>query len=542
MLPLLTRPRATNTDHKAEHGPWDRYSGLPHNTIPDFGERSGGDSVTVKQTASMGSTVVVHKPESKAADRATNSKRLAMPTGHAFTRRNRHQLLSIASSIQHSFILYKSPAMMLQTKHLLPFDLQKTCPPSSTPILASEPLCYDYVSPRSTFWKSVIGRGLQYLLERVSVSPSVVHDFIDYFDHEIVPLLGPTPQEFMAQGIRPCTFFSDDHTPMELIWVVDADGAMSIRFAMEPLGYRDGTPCPSSDWMRTLQGLRSWNRTKAWSLEWTNICRQTLILDRTEGSKNANYSSQFFLGGDFSKDSMVGKFYFLPHLRSTTTKVPQEDLVTQCMSRLDLIEPWVRVLSFMETIPKCRRPVPDMIAVDCVPSEQNRIKVYFRSDATTLDEIISIIRLGGALDHDPLTRETCDLIERLWGLFFPGVGRYEHIQPSSPKKVVVAHGFLLYFEIRRRSNRLWPKLYFPVRHFCKSDAFIANAISQFYADTNEEFSKSYVRDLRTVFKHRDLSSRTGIHTYVGCCIRKNGPQLSMYMSPEGFAPERCNRP
>ncbi|XP_006456264.1 hypothetical protein AGABI2DRAFT_122175 [Agaricus bisporus var. bisporus H97] len=407
--------------------------------------------------------------------------------------------------------------------------------------LASEPLCYDYVSCRSTFWKSEIGRGLQYLLERVSVSPSVVRDFIDYFDHEIVPLLGPTPQEFMAQGIRPCTFFSDDHTPMELIWAVDADGAMSIRFAMEPLDYRDGTPCPSSDWMRTLQGLRSWNRTKAWSLEWTNICRQTLILDRTEGSKNANYSSQFFLGGDLSKDSMVGKFYFLPHLRSTATKVPQEDLVTQCMSRLDLIEPWVRVLSFMETIPKCRRPVPDMIAVDCVPSEQNRIKVYFRSDATTLDEIISIIRLGGALDHDPLTRETCDLIERLWGFFFPGVGRYEHIQPSSPKKVV-AHGFLLYFEIRRRSNRLWPKLYFPVRHFCKSDAFIANAISQFYADTNEEFSKSYVRDLRTVFKHRDLSSRTGIHTYVGCCIRKNGPQLSMYMSPEGFAPERCNRP
>ena len=194
---------------------------------------------------------------------------------------------------------------------------------------------------------------------------------------------------------------------------------------------------------------------------------------------------------------MVGKFYFLPHLRSTATKVPQEDLVTQCMSRLDLIEPWVRVLSFMETIPKSRRPVPDMIAVDCVPSEQNRIKVYFRSDATTLEEIISIIRLGGALDDDPLTKETCDLIERLWGLFFPGVGRYEHIQPSSPKKVV-AHGFLLYFEIRRRSNRLWPKLYFPVRHFCKSDAFIANAISQFYADTNEEFSKSYVRDLRTV--------------------------------------------
>jgi tryptophan 7-dimethylallyltransferase len=201
-------------------------------------------------------------------------------------------------------------------------------------------------------------------------------------------------------------------------------------------------------------------------------------------------------GGDFSQDSMTGKFYFLPHLRSTETKVSQEGLVTQCMSRLGLVEPWIRVLSYIETIPHDQRPVPDMVAVDCVPSEQNRIKVYFRSDATTLDEITRIIRLGGALDDDPLTKETCDLIERLWGLFFPGVGRYEHIQPHSPKKV--AHGFLLYFEIRKGSDRLWPKLYFPVRHFCPNDAFIANAISRFYADTNEAFSKSYVRDLRNV--------------------------------------------
>lgn len=350
-------------------------------------------------------------------------------------------------------------------------------------------------------------------MERVSLPPSAIHDFMVYFTDEIVPLLGPTPQEFRASGMDPCTFFSDDHTPMELIWAVDADGKMSIRFAMEPLDYIDGTPSPSDDWMRTLKSLRSWNRTKTWSLEWTDICRETLILDHVEGSGGAEYCSQFFLGtsflyttkasiltrstgGDFSHDSMVGKFYFLPHLRATETKTSQEDLVTQCMSRIGLVEPWIRVLSYMNTIPKCNRPVPDMVAVDCVPSEKNRIKVYFRSDATTLEEITHIIRLGGALDDDPLIKETTDLIERLWALFFPGVGRYEHIQPSSPKKV--AHGFLIYFEMKHGSNRLWPKVYFPVRHYCKSDAFIANAISQFYVDTNITFSKRYTRDLQNV--------------------------------------------
>lgn len=201
-------------------------------------------------------------------------------------------------------------------------------------------------------------------------------------------------------------------------------------------------------------------------------------------------------GGDFSHDSMVGKFYFLPHLRATETNTTLEDLVTSCLSSIGIMEPWMRVLSFMNTIPQSHRPAPDMVAVDCAPSAQNRIKVYFRSDATTLDEIIRIIRLGGALDSDPLIKETTDLIECLWGHFFPGLGRYEHIKPSRPKKV--AHGFLIYFEMKLGSKQIWPKVYFPVRHYCESDAFIANAISQFYATTNKDFSENYVQDLKQV--------------------------------------------
>lgn len=201
-------------------------------------------------------------------------------------------------------------------------------------------------------------------------------------------------------------------------------------------------------------------------------------------------------GGDFSQDSMIGKFYFLPHLRAAETNISQEDLVTECISRIGLLEPWMRVLSFMQTIPQSARPVPDMIAVDCVPSTQNRIKVYFRSDATTLDEIVRIVRLGGALDDDPLIKETTDLIENLWSYFFPGIERHEHIKPSLPKKV--AHGFLIYFEMKLGSNRLWPKVYIPVRHYCESDMFIANAISKFYSPYNEDFSKRYTRDLQNI--------------------------------------------
>ncbi|KAJ3567306.1 hypothetical protein NP233_g6450 [Leucocoprinus birnbaumii] len=370
-------------------------------------------------------------------------------------------------------------------------------------------------SPRSVFWQREIGRGLCYLLDRVSIPPAASNDFMNYFRNEIIPFLGPTPQEFQALGLTPCTFFSDDHTPMELIWAVDADGKMSIRFSMEPLDPLEGKPSPPEDWMQSLHNLRSWNRTKTWSLEWTNICRETLILDHIKDTKQAaHYPSQFFLGGDFTQDSMVGKFYFLPHLRATETQVPQEDLVTHCMSHIGLMQSWERVLSFMSTIPQSERPVPDMIAVDCTSSAQNRIKVYFRSDATTLNEIIRIVCLGGTLDDDPLMQETIDLVEKFWGHFFPGVARDEHIKPSHPKKV--AHGFLIYFEMKLGSSRLWPKVYFPVRHYCKSDAFIANAISTLYAEYNPDFAARYLGDLKNIFRHRDLSSRTGIHTQRRC--------------------------
>ncbi|KAF5347551.1 hypothetical protein D9756_010699 [Leucocoprinus leucothites] len=358
-------------------------------------------------------------------------------------------------------------------------------------------LVYESESPpRSAFWNQEIGRGLQYLFERVSLPTAACHDFMDYFNHQIAPLLGPTPQEFKEQGMRPSTFFSDDHTPVELIWAVEADGKMSIRFAMEPLNCLNGTPSPSRVWMSALHNLCSWHRTRTWSLEWADICRETLIIDDSEVDERIQYPSHFFLGGDFSQDSMVGKLYFLPHFRATKTEVSQEDLVTECISRIGLTDPWSRVLSFMSTIPKNERPVPDMVAIDCMPSTQNRIKVYFRCDVTSLDEVIHIVRLGGALDNDPLIKEITDLIEELWGHFFPGLGRFEHITPSRPRKL--AHGFLIYFEMKLGSNRMWPKVYFPVRQYCESDTFIANAISKFYAPYNDDFSKRYLHDLHNI--------------------------------------------
>lgn len=149
---------------------------------------------------------------------------------------------------------------------------------------------------RSSFWRQEVGAGLQYLLERVSLPADARRDFMDYFNYDVVPHLGPAPEEFRAQELKPCTFLSDDHTPIEYIWAVDADGKMSIRFAMEPLNALDGTPSSSSNWMNTLQNLRSWHRTKAWSLDWMNICCETLILNQSEANDCAEYSSQFFLG------------------------------------------------------------------------------------------------------------------------------------------------------------------------------------------------------------------------------------------------------
>ncbi|KAF9481598.1 aromatic prenyltransferase [Pholiota conissans] len=348
----------------------------------------------------------------------------------------------------------------------------------------------------------------------------------------MIPILGPSPGELRSLGLKPLSYMGDDHSPIEFGWVIKGDGKSSIQFSIEPLSHFDGYPSPPQDTVKILKSLGTASCVTSFDSTWADICHDNL---KAELFCQENY---FFLGGELTQNSAVGKAYYLPGPRARADNCSVEATIGRCMEGLGLGVPWSVVASYIKSqASKHGRLVSDIVAVDCVAPSRNRAKVYVRTLDKSFNAIEQHITLGGILSNDSSVRATVDMLRTLWGLFFPGIGEDEPLPMKHPK-MGEWPGFLLYYEMTPRSPTPFPKVYIPVRQYCASDAFIAEAVSNYLVERNLSIGKNYVANIRRLFPHRDLGSRTGIHTYVACCSRPNGPQLYLYLSPEIFAPER----
>ncbi|KAF8519632.1 tryptophan dimethylallyltransferase-domain-containing protein [Hysterangium stoloniferum] len=182
---------------------------------------------------------------------------------------------------------------------------------------------------------------------------------------------------------------TDDHSPMELSWQFDKDGGAVARFAIDPV--RRQSEGDARGPMGLFQDLASLKvLAPGVDLDW---CR-----------------TQYFVGFDFSSAGIVLKVYFLPETRSTLTSVSKTTLVTDCLTVLstpssscpspqDLLTPWKKVASFFDSLPADLTPNINIVAVDCVPSKQNRVKIYARTPRTSLSNLRRFLTLGRDLHN-----------------------------------------------------------------------------------------------------------------------------------------------
>ncbi|KAF8157256.1 tryptophan dimethylallyltransferase-domain-containing protein [Crassisporium funariophilum] len=381
-----------------------------------------------------------------------------------------------------------------------------------------------------TFWWYATGNILSGLLEHSSCSKQLRKDYLLFYLRKVVPRLGPSPEQLRLCAGHPSSYLSDDHTPVEFIWVIGGDGSSSIRFAMEPLSSLDGSPLKYRGCLETINSLKNLACMKSFDSTWSDICQETLVYSPKSYSKN--FASQFFLGGDLTPSGMVAKGYYIPKLRAQLDNCSKEELVTQCIHRLGVEEGWAFVLSYINLIPLLSRPSIEMVAVDCLQPSQNRIKVYFRSHDNTLDVICKHMTLGGALENETI-QNTLYILRKLWGFLFPGIQSHQPLPVQSEKQDWP--GFLIYYEMTLQNPIPFPKVYIPVRQYCRSDAQIADAVSGFLKSMDIKIDGHYTEEIRRLFSHRQLETGTGIHTYIACCSRPSGPQISLYLSPEVFS-------
>ncbi|EGN93839.1 hypothetical protein SERLA73DRAFT_188952 [Serpula lacrymans var. lacrymans S7.3] len=346
--------------------------------------------------------------------------------------------------------------------------------------------------------------------------------------------MGPSPSNF--GDFQPTSFMGNDHSPIEFSWVIDSENKMTVRFTSEPLSIFDGTPTSPSTWIPYLNSLASSELVEGFDTTWCQICYNTLLHSSPVNRHGSQHMSQFSFGADLTSKGLVGKAYFLPHIRCQVSNLTTTKLTTNAMEIMGLETPWSTVTSYLSTLPEHFQANPEIVSIDCTAPSINRAKVYVRTQATHYHAIADFMTLGGQLS-DPSIDAALSTLRHLWNLLFVGIDEDTPLTSSNPGHFT--SGFVLYYEMTLDRPTPMPKAYIPVQHYCDSDAHIARALAQYYKETgNVSVGERYVSDVQAIFNHRDLSVRTGIQTYIGIAARKTGSQVSIYLCPELFASER----
>jgi DMATS type aromatic prenyltransferase len=114
-----------------------------------------------------------------------------------------------------------------------------------------------------------------------------------------------------------------------------------------------------------------------------------------------------------------------------------------------------------------------------VQPSQNRVKVYVRTQASSLSAIIDLMTLGGELS-DASVLSAVATVRHLWHLLFSEADESVSIPCLRPGHF--SNGFVVYFEMRLNRSTPSTKAYIPVRHYCCDDAVISQAMAQYYRE------------------------------------------------------------
>ena len=169
---------------------------------------------------------------------------------------------------------------------------------------------------RNKYWWRVTGRVLSMLLIRSSYLEDTRTSHDDFFKSFIVPLLGPTPDEYGSS--QPVSFMCDDKTPVEIGWVFKSTGETSVQYAIEALSPSDGSPISPRQNLDILQHLSEVSDCQGFDLSWTHKCTQSLLYPSHLLSHDLQRVSQFFIG---KRPHLVRKFQSAVMLTSIDTQV-----------------------------------------------------------------------------------------------------------------------------------------------------------------------------------------------------------------------------
>ncbi|KAH8798041.1 tryptophan dimethylallyltransferase-domain-containing protein [Flagelloscypha sp. PMI_526] len=431
------------------------------------------------------------------------------------------------------------------------------------------------MKPRTAFHWNKLGKSFASMLETAAFPIESQARFLVFIYSRVLGFMGP------AEHVGPGSIMTIDGSPVELSWVIPnrskpqpGEATRQLRFAIEPL-HPDGEPLKGAsvlDYLTSPEGSLGVVSCPPNGADWRKKTEDFLYSD--DKGDNIPEGSRFFVGFDFdSGGTLTLKAYYLAAARA-----PSETLKATAVSpnplyvgdvdfrpllRLlpqlhpTLVQPFKTILSYFDSLEDRLRPRFQILAMDCVESDANRLKIYCRTmEGTSWKDAKRSFTLDGALSSPEMNKAVANL-QVLWDHMFPNAtsarsvdldvastvdDNHDQEKENDPDEVHAQHpvgGLLYYYELIAGKNTVFPKIYLPVRHYCSNDLFVSDAVEKFYRDVGVEgpvFGENstgwVAREVAKAFNHRNLDEMSGIQTYVTFAVKKAGWELTSYFSPE----------
>ncbi|KAK9852623.1 hypothetical protein MYU51_007703 [Penicillium brevicompactum] len=331
-------------------------------------------------------------------------------------------------------------------------------------------------------WNNEVGKMLGIMLEMAGYPDHSREIHCNFFHESVAPSLGQHPR---GTGISQWkSFMTDDHTPVELSWCWSSSlETPTVRYSAEPIGKWAGQPADPNN---TAASLRLFGDALQLSPEMDlylhrhfqrSLMAPTMI---DEGAAVQIPQSQSFIAFDLLESTIVVKQYYLPAWRALAEEKSNFALVEEAIRDIpslgaSLLSSFAVFRDFIESLPIETRPTVEIMAIDCLDPLKSRLKVYIRSQSTTLDSALQILTIGG---EAPKTSEEKASLRELWHSIF-GLDPQQSDDTPLPEKDHRTGGILYYFEFKCGVNTPKTKAYLPVRHYARDDLQIATGLSEY---------------------------------------------------------------
>lgn len=277
---------------------------------------------------------------------------------------------------------------------------------------------------------------------------------------------------------------TDDNTPVELSWCWSSSlDTPTVRYSAEPIGKWAGQPADPNNAAASLRLFGdALQLSPEMDLYLHRHFQRSLMASiiTNEADKALIPPSQSFIAFDLLESTIIVKQYYLPAWRALAEQKSNFALVEDAIRDIpslgtSLLSSFAVFTDYIQSLPNETRPTVEIMAIDCLDPLKSRLKVYIRSQSTTLDSVLQILTIGGKA---PKTPEEKASLRELWHSIF-GLDQHQNDETPLPEKDHRTGGILYYFEFKSGVDIPKTKVYLPVRHYARDDLQIATGLSRY---------------------------------------------------------------